>query len=119
MKKSGLILAVGGAAVLIFIGKKKRRKDMSKNLSREEVKGMNMTIDTGLSEKLKVTREKDGLNDAERKELTDRFKAMSADELELFMDLVPVELCINRIQKELDKAKAFESAIKAATDGLK
>ena len=90
---------------------------MSKTVSREEAKGINMTIDTGLAEKIKVG-SKPSLNEAERKELTDRFKAMSTNELELFMDLVPIELCLGRIQKELDKSRAFEQAIKAATAGL-
>lgn len=60
-----------------------------------------------------------GLNENEKKELTNRFKAMSRDELELFMDLVPVEFCLNRIQKELDKAKLFEDSIKNAMAGLR
>lgn len=80
---------------------------------------LKMTIDSGLAETLKVTEKKTGLNEAEKKELTSRFKAMSSYELELFMDLVPIEFCINRIQKELNKAKAFENAIKAATDDLR
>lgn len=59
-----------------------------------------------------------GMTNAETKELTERFKAMSKEEMELFMDIVPVEMCMARIQKELDRAKEFEKSIKTAMNSL-
>lgn len=58
------------------------------------------------------------MTNAETKELTERFKAMSKEEMELFMDIVPVEMCMARIQKELDRAKEFEKSIKTAMNSL-
>lgn len=52
------------------------------------------------------------LTKAEVNELTERFKGMSQAEMELFIDIVPVDLCLNRIKKELNKAKEFEESIK-------
>lgn len=56
----------------------------------------------------------EGLTQAERNELTERFLGMSDEEKELFVDLIPVEMCVDRIQRELDKAKEFERSIKNA-----
>ena len=47
-------------------------------------------------------------------ELIRRVKAMSRDELEIVIDNVPVELCMRRIEKELEKAEAFENRVKLA-----
>lgn len=98
-------------------------------MSREEKKAAStlITVNDDLAnmvtemKKIEKTNNKQqlGLNENEKKELTNRFKAMSRDDLELFMDLVPVEFCLNRIQKELDKAKLFEDSIKNAMAGLR
>lgn len=69
---------------------------------------------TIIFEKVRTT----GMTNAETKELTERFKAMSKEEMELFMDIVPVEMCMARIQKELDRAKEFEKSIKTAMNSL-
>lgn len=117
-----IIVLAASVAVLIFIGMKqteKRRQIMNKE-------DITVTVNEDLINMVSTMRKTDkkvtnnaNLNEHEKKELTNRFKAMTKDELELFMDLVPIELCLNRIQKELDKSKAFEEAIKAATAGLK
>lgn len=59
-----------------------------------------------------------GMTNAETKELTERFEAMSKEEMELFMDIVPIEMCMARIQKELDRAKEFEKSIKTAMNSF-
>lgn len=59
------------------------------------------------------------LSKAEVAELTERFKGMSQAEMELFIDIVPIDLCLNRIHKELDRAKEFEMMIKSAMTSLK
>ena len=40
-----------------------------------------------------------------------RVKAMTMDELEMIVNYVPVELCMNRIAKELENAKQLKSSI--------
>lgn len=59
-----------------------------------------------------------GMTDAEKKEFTDRVKAMSEEELELFVDLIPVDLCLKRIEGKLNRAREFEATIKNAMAGL-
>ena len=59
----------------------------------------------------------DLLAQAEVRELTERFKAMSLEEMALFVDIVPVELCLNRIQKELKRAEEFKEMIERAVKG--
>lgn len=66
-----------------------------------------------------VPRDANGLTEADKRELTERFRGMSQAEIDIFMELVPVELCIARIQKELDRAKEFEQTIKTAMAGFK
>lgn len=58
------------------------------------------------------------MSNRERKELTERIKGMSVEELEIVADTIPVELCLARIQKELDKAKEMENSIKNLSDRL-
>lgn len=53
-----------------------------------------------------------------KQKLTDYFKALTREEMELFIDIVPIEMCIGRIQKELDKASEFERAIKSVVNGV-
>lgn len=54
------------------------------------------------------------LSDREKKELQARIKAMNPKEIEAVMEVIPVELCMKRIQDELDRAREFESMIKKA-----
>lgn len=66
-----------------------------------------------------VPRDANGLTEADKRELTERFRGMSQAEIDIFMDLVPVDMCLARIQKELDRAKEFEQTIKTAMAGFK
>lgn len=46
---------------------------------------------------------------------------MSQEELELIADMLPVEVCYNRIGRELQKAKAFKTEVMTAlgqTEGM-
>lgn len=52
------------------------------------------------------------MSNRERKELTERIKGMSQEELLIVSETIPVDLCLARIQKELDKAKSMEESIK-------
>lgn len=63
--------------------------------------------------------EKDIRADVLARELTARFNGMTMAEKEMIADLMPVELCMKRIQKELDKAKEFENRVKLAMADLK
>ncbi len=91
-----------------------------------EKKGANniMKIDEATKEAMSRASSADysktnGLTQAEVNELTERFKGMSQEEMELFVDIIPVELCLSRIHKELDKAKEFEAMIKSAMTSLR
>lgn len=48
----------------------------------------------------------------EREELATRIKAMDPEELEIVLDNIPVELCIERIKRENAKAEAIMDSIK-------
>ena len=48
--------------------------------------------------------------------LTDLANGMSREELEIISEQMPVELCFNRIGKEIQKAKGFAKAIREAVD---
>lgn len=61
---------------------------------------------------------KTSLTAAEKKELTERFGGMSKEEIDFIIDLIPVEYCLNRIHRELDKAKDFENKVKSAMASL-
>ena len=50
----------------------------------------------------------------ERDELVSRIKGMSKEELEIVVDCLPVEMCLNRIAKEIDKAQTFEKRVEEA-----
>jgi hypothetical protein len=55
---------------------------------------------------------------AHKKKLTEYFEALTREEMELFIDIVPIDLCMGRIQKELDKSSEFEKAIKTVVNGV-
>lgn len=43
----------------------------------------------------------------------ERIKGMSPEELEQIVELIPVEMCMVKITKELDRLQAFENSIKS------
>lgn len=53
----------------------------------------------------------------EKEEFKDRIRAMSPEEMELALDVIPVEMCLARVNRELDRLKAFESSVKTAVNG--
>lgn len=65
-------------------------------------------------EHIKKERVQMPLSEREKKELQDRVKAMTIEELEVVVEAIPVELCMKRIQSALDHAREFESMIKKA-----
>ena len=48
-----------------------------------------------------------------QEEFMSRVRAMSRDELEMIVDYVPIELCMNRISKEIEEANHIKETIKA------
>lgn len=110
------IVGVVTMAMLTVILIKERSNKMKLKLTREG----EITVDEGIkdyvekSESVKVVpRDENGLSEADKRELKERFEGMSPAEIDIFMSLVPVELCIKRIEKELDKAKECQKAISA------
>ena len=53
----------------------------------------------------------------EKEEFIERIKGMSQEELELVVEIIPVDMCMARINKELDRLKAFENSVKSAVNG--
>ena len=51
------------------------------------------------------------LTAAGNKALAEKIKAMREDELEVVVDNIPVEFCLERIKRELDRAKELEAGI--------
>lgn len=64
-----------------------------------------------------TTDKKTGMTNAERDEFIRRIKGMSIEEKALALEYMPVELCLDRIAKELDRAKTMEERIKSAMAG--
>ena len=54
------------------------------------------------------------LSERDKKELQEKIKAMTLQEQEAILEVIPVSLCMHRIQAELDHAREFESMIKKA-----
>ena len=54
----------------------------------------------------------------EKEEFIERIKGMSQEELELVVELIPVDMCMARVNKELDRLKAFENSVKSAVNGI-
>lgn len=61
---------------------------------------------------------KSGIAKLHAEELANRVRAMKREEMELVLDNIPIELCFQRIEKELAKNKAFVEAINNAMDIL-
>ena len=59
-----------------------------------------------------IIEETTDMNECEKREFINRVKAMSMEELEIIADILPVELCLGRIHKELDKANQMRDTIK-------
>lgn len=103
-----VLLGIGGIIILTKRSEKMKKKEVKMD---EQLKESVQKVE---AVKL-VQRDENGLSDADKRELTERFKGMSQAEIDIFMDLVPIDMCVARIQKELDRAKEFETAIKAMT----
>ena len=58
------------------------------------------------------------MSDREKRELKERIQAMSLEELSLIVDLIPVSLCLERIERELNKARTVEESLKMITESL-
>ena len=58
----------------------------------------------------------DGLTKADVEALTERFLGLSPAEQMIFVDLIPVEMCLDRIHRELERAKKFEDSIKGVVN---
>ena len=64
-------------------------------------------------EESKISIERKSLTEREARELKDRIKSMSHEELVVVAETIPVELCLERMHNELEKAKELESSIKS------
>ena len=76
-------------------------------------------VNKAFGEGVATVRDPEILTAADRRELTERFKGMSDAEVKVWMELVPVEYCIARIQNELNKAAELKKSINAIMHDLK
>ena len=49
------------------------------------------------------------MTNLEKEEFISRIKGLDDEEMELVADLIPIELCMKRLEKELDKLKSLEN----------
>lgn len=53
-----------------------------------------------------------------REELISRIKGLDEEEIELVVNMIPVDMCLKRIGKELDKLKSVENWVDKASKML-
>lgn len=80
------------------------------------VPNCNVTQEIANKEKRVIVENSSVLSLREKRELQERIKAMSLEELEAVAEILPVSVCMKRIQDELDHAREFETMIKKAYD---
>ena len=70
-------------------------------------------VGVSLADMVKTTRER-GLSEYEKNNIADMARAMAQtpDQLEVFLDNIPVEACLERIKKEVARLQDFERAVK-------
>lgn len=57
------------------------------------------------------------MTNLEKEEFISRIKGLDDEEMELVVDLIPIDLCMKRLEKELDKLKSLENFV-ASTSKL-
>lgn len=70
-----------------------------------------------MDKKVELKQTKTGMTKAEKEEFIRRIKGMSIEEKALALDYIPIELCLDRIAKELERAKTMEERIRIAMAG--
>lgn len=73
-------------------------------------------VSSGVLTVSKIVKENYKMSDREKRELIDLIKGMSIEELEIVADTIPVELCIERIEDELNKARDMRESIRAMSN---
>lgn len=88
------------------------KKVTSKHLDREQATDPMKTITESTKE-----RGKNEMTRIEKEEFVNRIKGMSQEELELVVEIIPVDLCVARVNKELERLRTFENSVKWAVNG--
>ena len=113
-------LAVGGSIVLIIAcGSSNKRRRKMKKVEMERAK---INIDQATNALKTITeavkdKGENTMTRMEKEEFIERIKGMSQEELELVVEIIPVDMCMTRVNKELDRLKAFENSVKSAVNG--
>lgn len=68
----------------------------------------------------KIEKEKPviGMSKLEKEEFVSRIKGMSEEEMNLLVDLIPIDICLERIKREIDKAEVLKNKFKEASNLL-
>lgn len=85
------------------------------NRNKKENNEMSEMLSSGMPTDL---HKKTIMEEMEKRELIARINGMSKEELEIVADHIPVELCYNRIGKELKKARMLDEAIMGLAAGI-
>lgn len=110
-------LAVGMMVGLYYFVESKRKRNMgiiTEHMPQKEVAETLCTEVKNIHNALHPA--SSVLSSRDKKELQDRIKAMTLQEQEAILEVIPVALCMKRIQDELDRSREFESMIKKAYD---
>lgn len=55
------------------------------------------------------------MTNLEKEEFISRIKGLDDEEMELVADLIPIDLCMKRLEKELDKLKSLENWVESTS----
>lgn len=55
------------------------------------------------------------MTNLEKEEFISRIKGLDDEEMELVTDLIPIDLCMKRLEKELDKLKSLENWVESTS----
>ena len=116
MKKEKRIV-LGSLVVTGLIFGLYMKKLKQKEKEKKEMKDFNKKVGETLSS-IGVEKEPLYTKDFERKEFSERMMALSRDEWEIVAELMPLDLCMGRIQHELDKAEELRNSVKSLLVGL-
>lgn len=116
MIRNNKYLAIGCSAIIIFGLIRRKQMRLTGNF-KEDKKTLK---DTEMLKKAAeiVHREPVDPEQLHKDEFMRRVSAMTMDELEMIVNFVPVELCMNRIMKELENAEQLKSSIIGLSNSL-
>ena len=53
-----------------------------------------------------------------KEEIEGMIYGMSQEELELIADIMPIDICMTRVKKEMDRLRNFEDSVRSTVNGM-